>query len=59
MESKKIIDKRVVRLEEMSKEGYIPWLGGRPHRETVIGWDDVADLSIALNTINSFEDDDR
>jgi hypothetical protein len=53
MEKKKVIDKRQVKLEEIMKEGYIPFLGGRPEREYVIGKDDIMNLKIILNTTES------
>jgi hypothetical protein len=52
---KNMYDKRYVRLEEVGKEEYIPFLGGRPHRETVISEDDIMNLVISLNTAKSFE----
>ncbi|MBD3347187.1 MAG: hypothetical protein GF401_19205 [Chitinivibrionales bacterium] len=51
-----VVDKRNVRLEEMMKEGYIPFRGGRPKRKNVISSDDVTNLTIALNSSKSFDD---
>ncbi len=45
-----VYDKRKVRLEEFTRDGYIPLFGGRPDRETVISGDDITNLMIALNT---------
>lgn len=56
MENKKIIDKRHIRLEEIMKPDYIPFLGGRPERLTVIRTDDIVDLKINLNTTDSVEE---
>ena len=56
MEKRNVIDKRNIKLEDMMKNDYIPFLAGRPKRETVIGRDDEANLAIALNTSSSFED---
>ena len=56
MENKKIIDKRQIRLEEVMKPDYIPFLGGRPERLTVIRTDDIVDLKINLNTTDSVEE---
>lgn len=56
MENKKIIDKRQIRLEEVMKPDYIPFLGGRPKRITVISLDDIVNLKINLNTIKSVEE---
>jgi len=56
MENKKTIDKRQIRLEEVMKPDYIPFLGGRPERLTVIRADDIVNLKINLNTIASVEE---
>jgi hypothetical protein len=56
MENSKVVDKRKIRLEELMKPGYIPFLGGRPKRDTVITGDDVANVAIALNTTASVKD---
>ncbi|MGA2507662.1 MAG: hypothetical protein ABSF80_09320 [Chitinispirillaceae bacterium] len=56
MENKKIIDKRQIRLEEVMKPDYIPFLGGRPARITIISLDDIVNLKINLNTSKSVEE---
>ncbi|MBN2036774.1 MAG: hypothetical protein JW768_08545 [Chitinispirillaceae bacterium] len=56
MENKKIVDKRQIRLEEVMKPDYIPFLGGRPERLTVIRMDDIVNLKIILNTTKSVEE---
>jgi hypothetical protein len=56
MENKNIIDKRQIRLEEVMKPDYIPFLGGRPERETVIRMDDIMNLKINLNTTDSVDE---
>ncbi len=56
MEKKKVIDKRSIKLANMFKPGYIPFLSGRPVRETVIGKDDLMNLEIVLNTTNTIEE---
>jgi len=56
MENKRIIDKRQIRLEEVMKPDYIPFLGGRPERLTVIRADDIVNLKIILNTTESVEE---
>jgi hypothetical protein len=56
MEKKNVIDKRFIKLENVMKKGFIPFLGGRPERETVIGQEDIVNLSIVLNTTNSVEE---
>ena len=50
MEKPIIIDKRSVRLEEVTKLDYIPFLGGRPERTTIISRDEITNLAIILNT---------
>jgi len=55
MESKNVIDKRSVKLSDVMRADYIPFLGGRPARMTVIGSEDALNLAIALNTTPSVE----
>jgi hypothetical protein len=55
MEKKNIVDKRNIRLEDVMKKDYIPFLGGRPLRQTIIGKDDLMDLKIRLYTTKSVE----
>jgi len=56
MEKNNVIDKRHIRLEDIIKDGYIPFLGGRPERETIICEDDIMNLRINLNITNSVEE---
>jgi hypothetical protein len=56
LEKKKVIDRRSVKLENVMKPDYIPFLSGRPDRETVIGKDDLMNLAIVLNTAITVED---
>jgi hypothetical protein len=56
MDKKRIVDKRQIRLEEVMKPDYIPFLGGRPERLTVIRTDDIVNLKIILNTAESVEE---
>ena len=56
MEKPNIIDKRQVRLEDLNKPGYIPFLGGRPDRTTVINNDDCINLRILINTTTTVDD---
>lgn len=56
MEKPNIIDKRQVRLEDFNKPDYIPFLGGRPNRTSVINSDECIDLSIILNTTATVDD---
>jgi hypothetical protein len=56
MENKNIIDKRQIRLEDVMKPDYIPFMGGRPERGTVIRTDDIVNLKINLNTTDSVEE---
>jgi len=56
MEKSNIVDKRSIRLEEITKTGYIPFLGGRPIRATVISHDDCINLTILINTIDTVDE---
>lgn len=56
MNKSNIVDKRTVKLEEVLREDYIPFLGGRPQRPMVIQRDDILNLRIILNTATSVED---
>ena len=56
MEKPSVIDKRSVRLEDISRAGYIPFLGGRPKRVTIITHDDIINLAILLNTTTTVEE---
>jgi hypothetical protein len=56
MEKRHVVDKRSVKLEDVMKSDYIPFLGGRPKREKVIGKDDVINLEIELNTYSTIDE---
>jgi len=56
MEKRPVVDKRIIRLEEVMRKDYIPFLGGRPQREKVISLDDVTNLRISLNREQSVEE---
>jgi hypothetical protein len=56
MENRHVTDKRSIKLEDVLKKDYIPFLGGRPKRETIIGKDDIMNLAITLNTCASVEE---
>lgn len=56
MEKKHVIDKRSIKLEDVLKADYIPFLSGRPERETVIGKEDLMNLEIVLNTTKTVEE---
>ena len=56
MKKPNIIDKRQIRLEDLAKTDYIPFLGGRPQRTTVLTKDDCINLKILLNTTTSLDD---
>jgi hypothetical protein len=45
-----VIDKRTIKLEDVMKNDYIPFLSGRPEREKIIGKDDIMNVEILLNT---------
>jgi len=56
MEKKKVIDKRTIKLENVLKKDFIPFLGGRPKRTTVINKEDIINLKIALNVSKNVEE---
>jgi hypothetical protein len=56
MEKKHVVDKRSIKLEDVLKPDYIPFLSGRPERETVIGKEDLMNLEIMLNTTKTEEE---
>jgi len=56
LERKRVVDKRSIKLEDILKPDYIPFLSGRPERETVINADDLMNLEIVMNTTNSVEE---
>ncbi|MBN2035601.1 MAG: hypothetical protein JW768_02550 [Chitinispirillaceae bacterium] len=56
MESKRVIDRRKIKLEKVMRPDYIPFLGGRPERKTVISMDDVVNLKISLNTTRTIDE---
>ncbi|HUI94062.1 MAG TPA: hypothetical protein VLX68_17620 [Chitinivibrionales bacterium] len=51
-----VIDKRSIKLEDVLKKDYIPFLGGRPKRESIISKDEITNLEITLNTCKSVEE---
>ena len=55
MEKPAIIDKRPIKLEDITRAEYIPFLGGRPKRVTIITGDDIVDLKILLNTTSTVD----
>lgn len=56
MEDRHVIDKRSIKLEDVMKKDYIPFLGGRPERQTIMGKDDILNLEITLNTCSSVDE---
>jgi hypothetical protein len=56
MDKKKVKDKRSIKLENVLRADYIPFLSGRPERDTVIGNEDLMNLEILLNTKNTVEE---
>ncbi len=56
MEKSRVQDRRSVKLENILKEGYIPFRAGRPARDTVIGKEDLLNLRIALNTAKDLDE---
>jgi hypothetical protein len=56
MNNKRVIDKRSIKLEDVMRKDYIPFLGGRPNRQMVIGKDDILNLEITLHTSSSVDE---
>jgi hypothetical protein len=56
MEKKHVKDTRSIKLEDVLKSDYIPFLSGRPERETVIAKEDLMNLEIVLNTTKTVEE---
>ena len=54
MENGKLLEKQSVNSDEIQKS--IPFLGGRPDRDTVISEEDITDLKINLNVTHSVEE---
>lgn len=53
---KHMTDKKRIQPEDVTRRGsYIPYLSGRPDRHAVINSDDVLNLTILLNTTESFD----
>jgi hypothetical protein len=49
-------DKRVVKLENVMAEDYIPFMSGRPPRDEKIGKDDQLNLKIMLNQCKTVQE---
>ena len=56
MRRQNVYERRPSRLEELIPQGYIPFLHGRPVRESTIDKDDILNLRIALNTAADLEE---
>ena len=56
MKKRHVVDHRRIKLENIQKKDYISFLEGRPKRIKVISNDDIANLSIALNTCKTLEE---
>ena len=41
---------------KMIEENHVPFLDGRPDRDTVINSDDILNLNIAVNTVSTFKE---
>jgi hypothetical protein len=55
-EKRKVVDKRSIKLEDILKPDYIPFLEGRPTREKRIGSDDLIDLEIMIKTTTTVDE---
>jgi hypothetical protein len=51
----RVHDRRTVKLEKVLSKNYIPFLEGRPNRDTVISSDDILNLKIVLNQSITFK----
>lgn len=56
MKKRHVADHRRIKLENIQKKDYIPFLEGRPKRKKIMSNDDIANLSIALNTCKTLEE---
>ena len=56
MKKRHVADHRRIKLENIKKKDYIPFLEGRPKRKKVISDDDIMNISIALNTCKNLEE---
>lgn len=56
MENSDTLDKTQIPPDEATKEGFIPFLEGRPKRDAVINGEDILNLKIALNTAKNLEE---
>jgi hypothetical protein len=55
MEKQNLAD-NTTRPENVPRDGYIPFLGGRPDREAIICDDDIINLRINLNITDTVEE---
>jgi hypothetical protein len=56
MDERHVVDKRSIKLEDVMKKDYIPFLGGRPERQTIVNKDDILNLDITLNTCSTVDE---
>ena len=56
MKKRHVADHRRIKLENIKKKDYIPFLEGRPKRKKVICNDDITNLCITLNTCKSWKE---
>lgn len=56
MEKPNTIDKKPSSSKDYKKDNHIPFLGGRPQRDTIISLDEITDLRINLNITKSVEE---
>lgn len=56
MEKQNMLENPLRLKQKKSEKDFIPFLGGRPDRMTIISMDDITDLVIALNLTKSIEE---
>ncbi len=56
MEKQNLLENQLNMNEENSKKTFIPFLGGRPDRITIISQDELTNLKINLNVSKSVDE---
>ena len=56
MKKQDIADYKQIKISKFKRRSIIPFMQGRPVRDTIIQKDDITNLVILLNTCNSFSE---